>query len=60
MQLLTVVEVADKLQVKVWTLYKWAREGRIPSVKISGFLRFKEEDVEKLVEAGYRPAKVER
>jgi hypothetical protein len=36
------------------------REGRIPSVKISGFLRFKEEDVEKLVEAGYRPAKVER
>ena len=58
MRLLIVSEVAEMLSIKPWTLYKWAREGHIPSVKIRGFLRFREEDIEEIVEAGYRPAKV--
>ncbi len=56
MHLLTVSEVADMLSIKPWTLYRWARTGCIPSVKIRGLLRFREEDIEEIVEAGYRPA----
>ena len=56
MRLLIVSEVAEMLSIKPWTLYRWARERIIPSVKIRGFLRFREEDIEEIVEAGYRPA----
>jgi len=46
MMLLTVKELATRLQVKEKTLYAWARQGKIPCVKLNGFLRFDARDIE--------------
>ena len=56
-RLLTVEEAATKLGVKRATLYEWARERRIPTVKLFGkALRFRESDLEKLIRGSVRPA----
>jgi len=46
MTLLTVKDMATWLQVKEKTIYAWARQGKIPSVKINGVIRFEERDIE--------------
>jgi excisionase family DNA binding protein len=38
------------------TLYKWAYEGRIPSVKIGRLTRFRRSDLDRLIAEGERPA----
>ncbi|MBL8054290.1 MAG: helix-turn-helix domain-containing protein [Nitrospira sp.] len=38
--LLTIKDIAARLQVKDKTLYAWAAQGRIPTLKINGVLRF--------------------
>lgn len=56
-RLLTVNEAAVKLGVKRATMYEWARERRIPTVKLFGrALRFRESDLEKLIRGSMRPA----
>jgi excisionase family DNA binding protein len=40
MTLLTVKDMATRLQVKEKTLYAWTSQGKIPSVKINGVIRF--------------------
>ena len=40
MTLLTVKDMATRLQVKAKTIYAWASQGKIPSVKINGVIRF--------------------
>jgi excisionase family DNA binding protein len=51
-KLLTVKQASEMLSIAPITLYQWARERRIPSVRIQGCLRFKLEDMERLIEQG--------
>jgi excisionase family DNA binding protein len=47
---MTLVEVAEYLQVKERTLYQWVREGKIPGFQIGSMWRFKKEDIEQWIE----------
>ena len=40
MTLLTVKDMATRLQVKEKTIYAWASQGKIPCVKVNGVIRF--------------------
>ena len=42
----TVNKLAERLQIKPSTLYAWATQGKIPSVKIHGLLRFRREAID--------------
>jgi len=56
-RLLKVAEAAAILGVKPSTLYDWAYQRRIPSVKLfDKALRFKQSDLEKLINGSVRPA----
>jgi len=47
-KLLTVKQIADYLQIKPKTIYKWTSQGRIPCIKFSGrCVRFDLEKVKK-------------
>jgi excisionase family DNA binding protein len=46
MTLLTVKDMATRLQVKEKTIYAWASQGKIPSVKINGVIRFDAREIE--------------
>lgn len=46
MTLLTVKDIALWLQVKDKTIYAWASQSKIPSVRINGVLRFDTQDIE--------------
>jgi excisionase family DNA binding protein len=47
--LLTAEQVATKLGLHSQTIYKWAREKKIPSFKIGGSRRFKQSDIDRFV-----------
>lgn len=56
-RLLTVDEAAQLLGLKRSTLYQWAYERRIPTVKLLGrALRFRLSTIERLITASERPA----
>jgi excisionase family DNA binding protein len=44
--LLTIRDLSDQLQIKASTLYAWASQGKIPSRKIHGLLRFDREEIQ--------------
>jgi excisionase family DNA binding protein len=45
---LTVKEVAERLRVHPWTVYMWARSGRLPCIRLSKrSLRFLASDIAK-------------
>ena len=44
--LLTVKDLATRLQVKDKTVYAWVSQGKIPAVKINGVLRFDAIEIE--------------
>jgi excisionase family DNA binding protein len=58
--LLTVDETADYLNLTPQTVRRLHRDGVLPSVKIGGKaksrIRFKQGDLDALIESGYRPA----
>ena len=55
-RLLTVSEASAMLGVKRSTLYAWAYERRVPTVKLfSKALRFRLSDIEKLIKQSVRP-----
>ena len=43
--LLTIRELSNQLQIKTSTLYSWAAQGKIPSRKIHGLLRFNRDEI---------------
>lgn len=43
----TVKEVADYLKMKPVTIYKLAKDGKIPAFKVASFWRFKPDLIEK-------------
>lgn len=44
--LLTIRDLSQQLQIKTSTLYAWAAQGKIPSRKIHGLLRFDGEEIQ--------------
>lgn len=50
-RLLTAEEVADLLHVERNTVYRWMREGKLPSVKIGRLCRIEEAALEALLSA---------
>jgi len=46
-RLLTARDVAELLGLTPWTVYKWARTGRIPCIKFQRHTRFKLADIER-------------
>jgi len=46
MTLLTVKDMATRLQVKAKTIYAWASQGKMPCVKVNGVIRFDERAIE--------------
>jgi excisionase family DNA binding protein len=47
----TVKDIVQQLQLKPSTVYAWAAQGKIPSLKIHGLLRFRPEEVAQWVES---------
>ena len=45
-ELLTPEDLVKSLKVEMATLYRWARQGVIPGMKIGKYWRFRESDVE--------------
>jgi excisionase family DNA binding protein len=55
-RLLTVAQVAEFLAVRTSTVYHWAYERRIRTVKLGRSLRFRQSDIEAFIKSGERPA----
>lgn len=60
--ILTVKELSLALKVKEKTLYQWAEQKQIPSLKLNGALRFDLDDIQKWLDdckketqTGYNP-----
>ena len=49
--LLTVQELAQLLHIKAATLYAWAAQGKIPSLKLHGLLRFRQDEINQWLES---------
>ncbi len=56
-KLLSPKELAERLSISRWTIYKMLEDGRIRSIKISRLVRIPESEVLRIVEQGLRPAK---
>jgi excisionase family DNA binding protein len=50
-KLLTIEQIAEKLQISDTTLYKLARSGKIPAIKVGNQWRFKMEDIDRWLES---------
>jgi len=48
-EIMTVKQVAEYLQMDEHTVYKLARSGQIPSLKIAGQWRFKKDVIDKWI-----------
>ena len=55
MTLLTVKDMATRLQVKDKTVYAWVSRGKIPCVKVNGVIRFDERAIEQWLQQCYVP-----
>jgi len=55
LSLLTVKEMATRLQVKDKTIYAWASQGKIPSVKVNGVIRFDVREIEQWLQKCHVP-----
>ena len=55
MTLLTVKDMATRLQVKEKTIYAWASQRKIPSVKVNGVIRFDAREVEQWLQRCHVP-----
>lgn len=55
MKILTVKQVAELIQAKPSTVYAWAEQGIIPSIKLAGLLRFDEREVMQFIESHKQP-----
>ncbi|RLI52867.1 MAG: hypothetical protein DRP09_17030 [Candidatus Thorarchaeota archaeon] len=51
-EIMTVKQVAEYLQMDEHTIYKLARSGQIPAIKIAGQWRFKKEVIDKWLNEG--------
>jgi len=59
-RLLTVDDVAARLQVKTRTVYKWVHERYIPSLKLGALIRFDQASIAVWVKKRERPGRLIR
>ncbi|MFH1725067.1 MAG: helix-turn-helix domain-containing protein [Elusimicrobiota bacterium] len=59
-RLLTVDQLADRLQVKPRTIYQWVHERYIPTVKLGSLVRFSPARVSEWLEKREVPGRVRR
>ena len=50
-------ELAERLSISRWTVYKMIGDGRIQSIKIGRLVRIPDSEVLRIVKQGLRPAK---
>ena len=55
MTLLTVKDMATRLQVKEKTIYAWASQGKIPCVRVNGAIRFDAREIEQWLQKCHVP-----
>jgi excisionase family DNA binding protein len=55
-KLLTADEVAEQLRLSRWTVYGWAREGILPSVRLGGRVLFDPGDIQAAIARAKQPA----
>ena len=55
-EILTVKQVAELVQAKPSTIYAWAEQGVLPSIKMAGLLRFDESAVIEFIKSCKRAA----
>ncbi|UVT18576.1 MAG: helix-turn-helix domain-containing protein [Nitrospira sp.] len=55
--LLTIKDLAARLQVKDKTLYAWTAQGKIPALKINGVIRFEIDAIERWLQMCHMPTK---
>jgi len=53
-EVLTVQEVANYLRIDIRTVYRLAKKGDIPCIKIGRQWRFNRDDIKELVGGGFR------
>jgi len=49
---------ADRLGLSVWTVYAWARAGRIPTVRLGARRLFVQEDLDRLIATNRTPERL--
>jgi len=49
-KMLTITEVAKKLNMHYMTIYYWCRDGKLPAVQFDKIYRIDEEDLKKFLE----------
>jgi excisionase family DNA binding protein len=54
--LIGVEDTARRLGISVWTVYRWARAGRLVSIQLGRRRLFAEEDLQKLISTARRAA----
>lgn len=59
-QLLTPIEIAEKLGVKLSTVYSWTHKGLIPHIKLRRHLRFNEKEINRWLAKRTKKAGTER
>lgn len=52
MEIITAQELADYLKLNEVTIYKYAKEGKIPGYKIGKQWRFNKDEINKLLKGG--------
>jgi excisionase family DNA binding protein len=55
--LLTIAEVAQRLNVSVYTIRAWVGQRRIDSVRLGRAVRIPATEIHRLVESGHTPAR---
>ncbi|MEG6567732.1 helix-turn-helix domain-containing protein [Thermoanaerobacterium saccharolyticum] len=45
-------EIAEKFKVKINTVYKWIREGKLKAVKVGDLWRISETELKRFIEDG--------
>jgi excisionase family DNA binding protein len=50
-ELLTVKDVANRLNTSTWTVYEWTRRGDLPAFRLGSELRYDRRELEAWVEA---------
>jgi len=58
--LLTVQDLSKQLQVKSSTLYAWVAQGKIPSLKLNGLIRFNPSAIEQWLTASSTVTELKR
>jgi len=46
---MTVQDVANYLQISIWTLYRWIKEKNMPVIKLGGLDRFRKNELDEWI-----------